>query len=69
MERSANSKLFRRLISGSFRVIPCKITSVAYDASNNYQPTPIEDPEDQRRLLEKIEYYSKRLSNPLKLTS
>ena len=57
-----------KLTGGSFRVIPCKITSVPDDSSNNYQPTPIEDEEDQQRLLEKIEYYSRKLSNPVKLT-
>ena len=57
-----------RLISSSFKVIPCKITSVAYDASNNYQPTPIEDPADQLRLLRKIESFSRHLSNPVRLT-
>jgi len=57
-----------RLAGSRFNIIPCKITSVADDSSNNYQPTPIADPGEQRRLLEKLEYYSRKLSNPIRLT-
>lgn len=58
-----------KLIGSDFTVIPCKITSIADDSRNNYQPTPIADEKDRQRLLEKIEYYSRKLSNPVKLTS
>ena len=54
--------------STGFKVIPCKITSVPDDDYNNYQPTPIEDPADQVRVLKKIEEYSSKLKNPVKLT-
>ena len=57
-----------RLIDSRYDIIPCKITSVPYDASNNCQPTPIEDRADQLRLLKKIESFSQHLSNPLSLT-
>ena len=59
----------RKLLESHFNVIPCRITSVADASSNNYQPTPIEDPDGQLRLLKRIEEYSKHLSNPVKLTS
>lgn len=51
-----------------FNIIPCKITSVADESSNNYQPTPVTDPDEQARILEKIEYYSRKLDNPVSLT-
>ena len=35
----------RKLLESHFNVIPCRITSVADASSNNYQPTPIEDPD------------------------
>ncbi len=57
-----------RLTDTEYEIIPCKITSVKDDSSNNYQPTPITDKEDQVRLLKKIEKYSQQLSSPLKLT-
>ena len=58
-----------KLLESHFNVIPCRITSVADASSNNYQPTPIEDPDGQIRLLKRIEEYSKHLSSPVKLTS
>ena len=59
----------KKLTGSDFTVIPCKITSIEDDSRNNYQPTPIADANDQKRLLEKIEYYSRKLANPLKLTN
>ena len=56
-----------KLVDSHFNVIPCRITSTD-GASNNYQPTPIEDPEGQLRVLKKIEQYSQHLLNPVKLT-
>ena len=53
--------------TSGFRVIPCKITSVPNDEYNNYQPTPIEDPEDQKRVLRRIEEFSAKLSEPIDL--
>ena len=58
----------KEIIDTDYTVIPCKITSVEDDSRNNYQPTPIASKEDQKRLLEKIEYYSRKLKNPLNLT-
>ncbi len=60
--------LTKEIIDTDYTVIPCKITSVEDDSRNNYQPTPIASKEDQKRLLEKIEYYSRKLKNPLNLT-
>ena len=51
-----------------FNIIPCKIPSVADESSNYYQPTPVTDPDEQARILEKIEYYSRKLDNPVSLT-
>ena len=48
-------------------MIPCKITSIPNDDYNNYQPTPIDEPADQIRVLKKIESYSSKLSNPIRL--
>ena len=52
----------------SFNVIPCKITSVSDESSNNYQPTPVTDEKEAKKILEKIEYRSRKLDNPVKLT-
>lgn len=56
------------LESTDFTVIPCKITSVADESSNNYQPTPVTDEKEARKILEKIEYRSRKLDNPVSLT-
>lgn len=56
-------------ITGEGTVIPCKITSVANDEYNNYQPTPVSDPEEAERILKKIEKYSRQFDEALKLTA
>lgn len=56
------------LESTDFEVIPCKITSVSDESSNNYQPTPVTDTKEARAILEKIEYRSRKLDNPVQLT-
>lgn len=56
-------------IGGEGTVIPCKITSVANDEYNNYQPTPVSDPEEAERILKKIEKYSRQFDEALKLTA
>jgi len=53
--------------SGEGTVIPCKITSVAEDKYNNYQPTPVTDPEAAADILRKIEKYSKHFDQALDL--
>ena len=53
--------------TSGFKVIPCKITSVPDDEYNNYQPTPIADEEDQKRVLRRIEEFSRKLENPIDL--
>ena len=57
-----------QLEDSSFTVIPCKITSVADESSNNYQPTPVTDEKEAKKILEKIEYRSRKLDNPVRLT-
>ncbi len=57
-----------QLESTDFTVIPCKITSVANESSNNYQPTPVTDEKEAKKILEKIEYRSRKLDNPVRLT-
>lgn len=57
-----------QLESTDFTVIPCKITSVADESSNNYQPTPVTDEKEAKKILEKIEYRSRKLDNPVRLT-
>lgn len=57
-----------QLESTDFTVIPCKITSVADESSNNYQPTPVTDEREAKKILEKIEYRSRKLDNPVRLT-
>ncbi|MBQ2956025.1 MAG: CapA family protein [Clostridia bacterium] len=52
-------------ITGEGTVIPCKITSVEEDKYNNYQPTPVTDPDEIERILKKIEYYSRKFDQPL----
>ena len=52
-------------ITGEGTVIPCKITSVEDDKYNNYQPTPVTDPEEAERILRKIEKYSRQFDEPL----
>lgn len=54
-------------ISGEGTVIPCKITSVEDESYNNYQPTPVTDPEEAEAILRKIEKYSRQFDEPLDL--
>ena len=54
-------------ISGEGTVIPCKITSVEDESYNNYQPTPVTDPEEAEDILRKIEKYSRQFDEPLDL--
>ncbi len=49
------------------KVIPCKITSVEDESYNNYQPTPVTDPEKARAILEKIEKHSRQFDKSLDL--
>ena len=56
-----------RIVANDFTIIPCKITSVPNDEYNNYQPTPIADPDDQIRVLRRIEEFSRKLKYPLDL--
>ncbi len=55
-------------LTGAGEVIPCKITSVADESYNNYQPTPVADPAEAQKILKKIEKYSTAFDTPLKLT-
>ena len=55
-------------LTGEGEVIPCKITSVADESYNNYQPTPVTDPDEARSILEKIERYSSHFNQTLNLT-
>ncbi len=48
-------------------VIPCKITSVEDESYNNYQPTPVTDPDEAKAILEKIEKHSKQFDKTLNL--
>ena len=54
-------------ISGEGTVIPCKITSVEGDKYNNYQPTPVTDPEEIEAILKKIEKNSRHFDEALNL--
>ena len=54
-------------ISGEGFVIPCKITSVADESYNNYQPTPVTDPAKAEAVLRKIERYSAKFPESLDL--
>ncbi len=53
--------------SGVGSVIPCKITSVEDESYNNYQPTPVTDPEEAEDILRKIEKYSRQFDEALDL--
>ena len=55
-------------LTGEGEVIPCKITSVADESYNNYQPTPVTDPDEVQSILEKIEKYSSHFNQTLNLT-
>ncbi len=54
-------------LSGEGHVIPCKITSVEDDKYNNYQPTPVTDPDEIERILKKIEKNSRHFRQALDL--
>ncbi len=54
-------------ITGEGTVIPCKITSVEGDKYNNYQPTPVTDPEVAESILKKIEKHSRHFDEALNL--
>lgn len=54
-------------ITGEGTVIPCKITSVENDEYNNYQPTPVTDPDEAEAILRKIERYSSHFDEALDL--
>lgn len=54
-------------ISGEGSVIPCKITSVEDESYNNYQPTPVTDPDEAEAILRKIEKYSRQFDEALDL--
>ena len=53
--------------TGVGTVIPCKITSVEDESYNNYQPTPVTDPEEAASILRKIEKYSSHFDQMLDL--
>ena len=53
--------------SGEGTVIPCKITSVEDESYNNYQPTPVTDPDEAEDILRKIEKYSRQFDEALDL--
>ncbi len=52
-------------LTGEGAVIPCKITSVEDDKYNNYQPTPVTDPDEIERILRKIEKNSRHFKQAL----
>ena len=54
-------------ITGEGTVIPCKITSVEDESYNNYQPTPVTDPDEAESILRKIEKYSRQFDEALDL--
>lgn len=56
------------VVQGEGTVIPCKITSVADESYNNYQPTPVTDPDEAQAILQKIERYSSHFDQALCLT-
>ena len=52
-------------LTGTANVIPCKITSVEDESYNNYQPTPVTDPEEAEKILRKIERNSRHFDEAL----
>ena len=48
----------------SFKIIPCKITSVKDESSNNYQPTPVYG-EKAQAIISKIYKYSKQFAQTI----
>ena len=55
-----------KIVGNEPKVIPCKITSVKDESSNNYQPIPVTGAKAEA-ILKKIESYSKQFNEALKL--